>query len=42
VSTIIFVFSLITIVFWYRLRVRSEAGTEMGMELLETAEGELK
>jgi spermidine/putrescine transport system permease protein len=32
VSTIIFVFSLITIVFWYRLRVRSEAGAATAME----------
>jgi spermidine/putrescine transport system permease protein len=29
ISTIIFVFSLITIVFWYRLRVRGEAATEV-------------
>lgn len=28
VSTIIFVFSLVTIVFWYRLRVRAEAGSD--------------
>ena len=34
VSTIIFVFSLATIVFWYRLRVRSEGGAETGAELL--------
>jgi spermidine/putrescine transport system permease protein len=39
VSTIIFVFSLVTIVFWYRLRVRSENGTDVGMELIEAAEG---
>ena len=34
VSTIIFVFSLVTIVFWYRLRVRAEGGLEAGAELL--------
>ncbi|MGO9088910.1 MAG: ABC transporter permease [Candidatus Sulfotelmatobacter sp.] len=39
VSTIIFVFSLVTIVFWYRLRVRSESGTDVGMELIEATEG---
>ena len=39
VSTIIFVFSLVTIIFWYRLRVRSEGGADVGMELLETSEG---
>jgi spermidine/putrescine transport system permease protein len=38
VSTIIFVFSLVTIVFWYRLRVRSEGGADLGAELLETSE----
>jgi len=38
VSTIIFVFSLVTIVFWYRLRVHSEAGSDLGAELLETSE----
>jgi spermidine/putrescine transport system permease protein len=32
VSTIIFVFSLITIVFWYRLRMRSEVGVGTTME----------
>src|SRR6202142_2499727 len=39
VSTIIFVFSLIGIVVWYRLRVRAEGGADVGMELLETPEG---
>jgi len=39
VSTIIFIFSLVTIVVWYRLRVRTEGGAEVGMELLETSEG---
>jgi spermidine/putrescine transport system permease protein len=29
ISTIIFMFSLVTIVFWYRLRVRAEVGTEL-------------
>ena len=39
VSAIIFVFSLITIVVWYRLRVRTEGSADVGMELLETSEG---
>jgi spermidine/putrescine transport system permease protein len=34
VSTIIFVFSLVAIVVWYRLRVR-DGGTEAGMEVVE-------
>ena len=38
VSTIIFVFSLVTIVVWYRLRVGAEGG-DAGMELLEPSEG---
>lgn len=37
VSTIIFMFSLIAIVFWYRLRTRAEAVPEIGAELVETA-----
>jgi spermidine/putrescine transport system permease protein len=37
VSTIIFVFSLLTIVVWYRLRVRGEGGAEVGAELIESA-----
>ncbi len=37
VSTIIFLFSLLTIVLWYRLRVRAEGKTEVGAELIETA-----
>jgi spermidine/putrescine transport system permease protein len=37
VSSIIFVFSLVAIVFWYRLRVRSEGGADLGAELLETS-----
>ena len=36
VSTIIFVFSLVTIVVWYRLRVRAEGNAEVGAELLES------
>ena len=35
VSTIIFLFSLVTIVFWYRLRMRSEGSSEIGTELAE-------
>ena len=35
VSTIIFLFSLITIVVWYRLRVRAEGKAEVGAELIE-------
>jgi len=38
VSTIIFVFSLLTIVIWYRLRLRAEGTAEVGTELLETSE----
>jgi spermidine/putrescine transport system permease protein len=38
VSTIIFIFSLITIVFWYRLRLRSESGAEAGIGILEATE----
>jgi len=37
ISTIIFVFSLIAIVFWYRLRTRAEVTPEIGAELPETA-----
>jgi spermidine/putrescine transport system permease protein len=36
VSTIIFVFSLVTIVVWYRLRVRAEGHAEIGAELVES------
>jgi spermidine/putrescine transport system permease protein len=35
ISTIIFVFSLVTIVFWYRLRLRAEGTAEVGAELIE-------
>jgi spermidine/putrescine transport system permease protein len=37
VSTIIFLFSLIAIVLWYRLRVRAEGAAEVGAELIESA-----
>ena len=37
VSTIIFVFSLVTIVIWYRLRVRAESGVDIGGELVESS-----
>jgi spermidine/putrescine transport system permease protein len=37
VSTIIFVFSLVTIVVWYRLRVRAEGSAEVGAELIESS-----
>jgi spermidine/putrescine transport system permease protein len=37
ISTIIFVFSLVAIVFWYRLRTRSEGSAEITTELVETA-----
>ncbi len=39
VSTIIFVFSLLTIVFWYRLRLRSQGTPDVGMELLDPSDG---
>jgi spermidine/putrescine transport system permease protein len=35
VSTIIFAFSLMTIVVWYRLRVRAQGNAEVGTELAE-------
>jgi spermidine/putrescine transport system permease protein len=38
ISTIIFLFSLIAIVVWYRLRTRAEVTPEIGAELIETAE----
>jgi len=38
ISTIIFLFSLVTIVVWYRLRVRAEGKAEVGTELLEPME----
>jgi spermidine/putrescine transport system permease protein len=39
VSSIIFLFSLLTIVFWYRLRLRSQGTPDVGMELLEPSNG---
>jgi spermidine/putrescine transport system permease protein len=39
VSTIIFLFSLLTIVFWYRLRLRSQSAPDVGMELLDPPHG---
>jgi spermidine/putrescine transport system permease protein len=39
VSTIVFLFSLIAIVLWYRLRVRGEGGLDMGNEMVQAAEG---
>src|SRR5215469_10413875 len=35
VSALIFVFALLAIVSWYRLRMRAEGGVEMGGELIE-------
>jgi spermidine/putrescine transport system permease protein len=40
VSTIIFVFSLLTIVVWYRLRVRAEGSVEPGAELLAATDSD--
>jgi spermidine/putrescine transport system permease protein len=37
ISTIIFVFSLVAIVLWYRLRRRAEGSPEIAAELIETA-----
>lgn len=37
ISSIIFVFSLVAIVLWYRLRVRAEGSPEIAAELVETA-----
>lgn len=37
ISTIIFVFSLVAIVLWYRLRARAEGSPEIAAELVETA-----
>ena len=37
ISTVIFVFSLVAIVLWYRLRARAEGPPELGAELVETA-----
>src|SRR5579862_1323215 len=40
VSTIIFVFSLVAIVFWYRLRVRAEGSGEIATEIVTAMEGD--
>lgn len=37
ISTIIFVFSLMAIVTWYRLRTKAEASPEIGAELIEAS-----
>ena len=37
VSTIIFVFSLVTIVIWYRLRMVNQAAPEIAAEIAETS-----
>jgi spermidine/putrescine transport system permease protein len=37
ISTIIFLFSLLAIVFWYRLRTRAEVTPEIGAELVQTS-----
>jgi len=38
VSTIIFLFSLVTIVVWYRLRVRAEGSAEVGAVLVKSSQ----
>jgi spermidine/putrescine transport system permease protein len=38
VSTVIFIFSLLVIVLWYRLRVRTEGTAEVGAELLQASQ----
>ena len=40
ISTIIFVFSLIAIVIWYRIRVRAEGSAEVAAELVASAAAE--
>jgi spermidine/putrescine transport system permease protein len=40
ISAIIFLFSLVTIVFWYRLRVRAEGSADVGAQLVEGAQTE--
>ena len=37
ISTIIFLFSLVTIVVWYRLRVRTEGSIDIGAELVQSS-----
>lgn len=39
ISAVIFVFSLVAIVLWYRLRARAEGQPELGAELVESAAG---
>ncbi|MGB8834012.1 MAG: ABC transporter permease [Candidatus Sulfotelmatobacter sp.] len=39
ISTIIFLFSLVAIVLWYRLRTRSEGIADVGSEIVQAAEG---
>lgn len=41
VSTVIFVFSLVTIVIWYRLRIKSEGTPDVGSDILETSAAEI-
>jgi spermidine/putrescine transport system permease protein len=41
VSTIIFVFSLVAIVLWYRLRMRAEGKADVGAEITAAAEGQV-
>jgi spermidine/putrescine transport system permease protein len=41
VSTIIFVFSLVAIVLWYRLRMRAEIRADVGTEITVAAEGQI-
>jgi spermidine/putrescine transport system permease protein len=38
VSTIIFLFSLVTILFWYRLRIKAEGSFDTGDEAIVTVE----
>jgi len=40
VSTVIFVFSLVAIVLWYRLRMRAEGGADAGTEIAQAIEGD--
>ncbi|HZQ93515.1 MAG TPA: ABC transporter permease [Candidatus Sulfotelmatobacter sp.] len=40
ISSIIFFFSLIAIVLWYRLRIRAQGSAELGTELLDISEAD--
>src|SRR5271169_5642522 len=40
ISTIIFLFSLVAIIFWYRLRMRSEGKADAGAEIVSALEGD--